>query len=335
MQARPFPAYFEGKWLAADLARGWIMSIGMDENGDYKSMERLFDGYNPAEIIDMKFGPEGDLYVLEYGSRWFRDSDDDKLVRIEYNAGNRTPVVAASANKKGGSVPLTVTLSSEGTIDYDGDALTYNWRVTHRESGEATEYPDAAVQEVVLENAGVYDVTLEVTDPDGAQNAKSLQVVAGNEPPVVDLQLTSNQTFFFPEDPIVYAAEVRDVEDGAGSDGMINPAQVAVSIDYVSEGFDYAEVMQGQRSVDQSTRFAVAEALMSQSDCSVCHQPDVRSAGPSYMEIAERYNPDQAVVEMLATKIRNGGLGRLGGNQHAGPSCHLRKRRQQSLPTIW
>ena len=79
--ARPFPAYYEGKWLAADLARGWIMAITIDENGNYESMERFLPDYSPAEIIDIKFGPEGDLYVLEYGSQWFRDSDDDKLVR--------------------------------------------------------------------------------------------------------------------------------------------------------------------------------------------------------------------------------------------------------------
>ena len=28
---RPYPGYYEGKWLAADLSRGWIMSISMKE----------------------------------------------------------------------------------------------------------------------------------------------------------------------------------------------------------------------------------------------------------------------------------------------------------------
>lgn len=306
--ARPFPASFEGKWLATDLSRGWIMAIGIDEDGNYTSMERLVPNYNPAEIIDMKFGPEGDLYVLEYGSRWFRDSDDDKLVRIEYNAGNRTPVVAAHANKSGGSVPLDITLSAEGTVDYDGDDLAYEWSVKHQESGTMNVYNGKA-QELTLEQEGVYDVMLAVTDPDGAKNTKSLQLVAGNEPPVVELALAGNKTFFFAGEPVQYAAEVRDAEDGADTNGIIDPDQVAMSIDYVSEGFDYAEVMQGQRSVDLSTRYAVAEALMSQSDCSVCHQPDVRSAGPAYTEIAERYNDEAEVVEQLAGKIRNGGAG--------------------------
>ena len=102
---RPYPGYYEGKWLAADLSRGWIMSISMKENGDYKSMERFLPSYQPIEPIDIKFGPNGDLYVLEYGSNWFRKSDNAKLVRIEYNAGNRTPLVHATASVKGGALP--------------------------------------------------------------------------------------------------------------------------------------------------------------------------------------------------------------------------------------
>ena len=38
---RPWPGYYEGKWIVADLSRGWIMAISMKENGDYKSMEKF------------------------------------------------------------------------------------------------------------------------------------------------------------------------------------------------------------------------------------------------------------------------------------------------------
>jgi cytochrome c len=97
---RPFPDYYEGKWLAVEFMRGWIMSITMDENGDYKSMERFMPSENFSSAIDMDFSPDGDLYVLEYGSAWFRGNDNARLVKIEYNAGNRTPIVQASADKK-------------------------------------------------------------------------------------------------------------------------------------------------------------------------------------------------------------------------------------------
>ena len=102
---------------------------------------------------------------------------------------------------------------------------------------------------------------------------------------MIDLNVSGNTSFFFPDAPFEYRVDVSDEEDG----NNIDPAQIAVSIDYASEGFDYAEVMQSQRSVDATTRYTVAQALMAQTDCGVCHQVDVRSAGPAYTEIAEKY----------------------------------------------
>jgi cytochrome c len=62
---RPFPSYYEGKWLIVEFMRGWIMSVTMDEKGDYKSMERFLPDLSFSSAIDMDFGPEGDLYVIQ------------------------------------------------------------------------------------------------------------------------------------------------------------------------------------------------------------------------------------------------------------------------------
>ena len=301
---RPFPAYYEGKWLAADLSRGWIMSIAMDENGNYKSMERFLPSYIPIEPIDIKFGPEGDLYVLEYGSNWFRKSDNAKLVRIEYNSGNRSPVVKAKASTNGGALPFKVQLSSEGTKDYDGDELKYEWVVSSEKGGKAQTFNDANPS-VTLSQAGTYKATLTVTDPKGEKNSQTIQLIAGNEPPTVNLSITGNQTFFFPGKPVGYAVEVNDKEDGKAPS-----EQVAVSIDYATEGLDYAEVTQSQRSVDASTKYAVAQYIISKSDCNNCHHLDTKSIGPMFVEIADKYKAKQAwAVDSLSKKIRAGGGG--------------------------
>ncbi|HWB28651.1 MAG TPA: PQQ-dependent sugar dehydrogenase [Chitinophagaceae bacterium] len=301
---RPFPAYYEGKWLAADLSRGWIMSITMKPDGDYQSMERFLPDYHPIEPIDMKFGPDGDLYVLEYGSNWFRKSDNAKLVRIEYNAGNRTPIVEASSSASGGTVPLTVTLSSAGTKDYDGDSLKYDWSVTPSAGGAAQTF-NTANPSVTLSQPGEYKATLTVTDPSGAKNSKSLTIIAGNEPPKVDVTIGGNKTFFFPGKSFNYAVAVSDKEDG-----NIDPKQVAVSIDYVSDGFDLAEIKQQQSSVDASTQFAVAQALIKKSDCNNCHHVDTKSVGPMFIQIADKYKAQTAwALDSLPKKVRGGGVG--------------------------
>ncbi|AUD02574.1 PQQ-dependent sugar dehydrogenase [Spirosoma pollinicola] len=309
---RPWPAYYEGKWLATDFSRGWIMAISMDADGNYKSMEKVLPTYHPVEPIDMKFSPDGDLYVLEYGSNWFRKSDNAKLVRIEYNGGNRKPIVRASASKPGGTVPLQLTLSADGTKDFDGDALTYQWKVST--PGGASKVYTTANPSVSFDKAGVYTATLTVSDSKGATNSQSIKLIAGNEPPAVAVNLSSNQTFFFPDQPIRYAVQVTDKEDGSlgksnTAAGQISPARVAMSIDYTSEGFDYAEVIQGQRSVDASTQYAVAHALINQSDCKVCHQVATKSVGPAFTAIAAKYKSDAGAPARLIAKIRQGGVG--------------------------
>jgi cytochrome c len=304
---RPWPAYYEGKWIATDFSRGWIMAITMDGEGNYQRMERVLPSYHPVEPIDMKFGPDGDMYVLEYGSNWFRKSDNSRLVRLEYNAGNRKPIVRAAASKQGGAVPLKLTLSADGTTDYDGDALTYLWKVTS--PGQPPRTLTGAAPALSLDKPGVYTATLTVVDAKGASNSQSVRIVAGNEPPAVALNLTGNRTFYFKDQPIQYAVAVTDPEDGSLENGKISPARVAMSIDYTPEGFDFAEVIQGQRSVDATTQYAVAQAVMAKSDCKVCHQPNAKSVGPSFSAIATKYKGEGGVTEKLVGKIRQGGVG--------------------------
>jgi cytochrome c len=304
---RPWPAYYEGKWIAADFSRGWIMAISMDKNGDYAGMERVAPNYHPVQPIDIKFGPSGDLYVLEYGSNWFKKSDNSRLIRIEYNGGNRKPVVQVSVDKKGGTVPFQAKLSAEGSKDFDGDALKYSWKVMG--PGGVVKSFNTASPTASFDKPGIYTANLTVTDSKGASNSQSLKIIAGNEPPKVAVNIEGNKTFFFAGKPIPYSIEVADKEDGSLSDGKISPDQVAVSIDYASEGFDYAEVIQGQRSVDASTQFAVANVLINKSDCKVCHQPNTKSVGPSFADISNKYKEKAGVTEMLVKKVLEGGSG--------------------------
>ncbi|MEZ4850728.1 MAG: ThuA domain-containing protein [Bacteroidia bacterium] len=137
--ARPFPDYYDGKWLIFEWMRGWIMAVTFDENGDYERMERFMPSYTFSNPVHLQFGPNGDLYMLEYGTRWFAANDNARLVKIEYNAGNRKPVIAMDADKKKGALPHKVQFSSEGTKDYDYDDLNYNW-VIQRSDGSQSKH---------------------------------------------------------------------------------------------------------------------------------------------------------------------------------------------------
>ena len=82
--ANALPSYFDGKLIIYDWIRHWIMAVSMDSDGNYEAMERILPDSKFAAPIDMELGPDGRLYVLEYGTGWFMRNKDAALTRIDY-----------------------------------------------------------------------------------------------------------------------------------------------------------------------------------------------------------------------------------------------------------
>lgn len=315
-----FPAYYEGKWLIVDFMRGWIMAVTMDDNGDYVSMERFLPNETFSSAIDMDFGPDGALYILEYGSAWFRGNPNSRIVKIEYNGGNRKPMVQATSDKKAGAVPFKANLSSEGTLDYDTydqGKLKYEWKIVS----------DKGVQKLLKEKnpsfdfqeAGTYQVTLTVTDTKGEQNSAGFQIFAGNEPPQVKIEFSGNRTFYFGQPEIQYSVSVSDKEDGSTQEGKIKAEEVAITFDYVPSGFDPIEIASKQSGAETMAILNIGKNLIEGSDCKSCHQYDKSSIGPSYIAVAEKYSKTASNIDYLVDKILNGGSGVWGDH---GMSAH-------------
>ena len=303
-----FPSYYEGKWLIVEFMRGWIMAVEMDENGDYVRMEPFLPAENFSSAIDMQFSPDGRLYVMEYGSAWFRGNENAQLKRIEFNGGNRPPVVVASADRKAGPLPLEVQLSADGTEDYDGDELTYAWTVTDGADFRET-YTERDPQ-LQLEREGRYQATLEVTDAAGNTERASVELLAGNAPPEVDIALREgNRSFFFPGATLDYAVEVTDAEDGSLADGRVGEDAVAVNFDYVPAGYDPIEIAQNHVNTDEWVLFARGRDLIQENDCLSCHREDVASVGPSYQAVAAKYPNTAEQKTTSAKRIIEGSVG--------------------------
>ena len=316
-----FPAYYEGKWLIVDFMRGWIFAVTMDENGDYKSMERFLPNETFSSAIDMDFGPDGSLYILEYGSAWFRGNANSRLVKIQFNKGNRKPNVKASADKLAGAVPLVVNLSADGSTDfdsYDQGKLTYEWKITKGSDFKQT--LKEANPEFTFTDPGTYLVTLTVTDTKGENNFASFEIVAGNEPPSVVIDINGlNRSFWFGDSELNYAVSVSDNEDGSTENGEINEQIVAITFDYVPAGFDPIEIASKQVGVESSAQLSLGKTLIESSDCKSCHQYTEKSIGPSYQAVAEKYENTEANTAYLVSKIIKGGSGVWGDH---GMSAH-------------
>lgn len=314
---RPWPDYFEGKWLVTDCVRSWIMAVTMTDAGDYLSVEQIVPGYRPATPLDMKFGPDGDLYILEYGVNFFMRNETARLTKIQYHGGNRTPTARASADRTAGSVPFRVALSGVGSKDPDGEVLKYKWVVDSHDGAP----PRTFIQSnpvVPFTIRGVYTATLTVTDPAGAADSKPMTIVAGNAAPKVSVEIEGNEGFYISGKPLTYSVRVTDQEDRE-----IAADRIALSIDYVPERFDVESVRLNGRPVDPTTRFVVGSALMQKSDCRACHNTATRTVGPSMAELAARYSPDDATLDRLARKVRAGGTGVWGTEQSMPPHPSL------------
>lgn len=305
---RPFPDYYEGGWFVVDFVRNWIMVLRLnDELTRVVSMERFLPRERYNMPIDMRFSPLGDLYVLEYGA-----APSGRLSRISYNAGNRPPVVTLAADRTAGAVPLRVALSTAGTVDPDGDELSFDWELTAPGTASgASPSLRGERPELTLTEPGEYRVRLVGTDPGGASDTASLVILAGNEPPSVDLTITAgNRSFYFVGDTIAYTVDVADQEDGSLSQGGIAAAAVDVTLEFLPSGIS-GEDLEGIDSVPAtvSMRKARAEGIMAGSDCAACHSVDAPLVGPAFGQVAERYREDPQAIPYLTQKIIAGGSG--------------------------
>ena len=309
---RPFPAYFEGKWLVTDYVRNWIMVISMDENREKAlSIEPLL----PKEILehkqplDMDFGPSGDLYLVEYGL-----AGQGRISKIMYNSGNRAPKAIAETDKQAGVLPLKIKLSAAKSFDPDADKLEYEWTVNGQQfSNSNKENPT-----LVLETPGKYELILKVKDKSGLEDRDTLYIIAGNEKPEVNIEmLTGNKSFFFANQQINYAVSVKDPQGDP-----IQPEKLSVSAEYIPSGFTPKELQNLLKisgvSSDTPLRFLKTKQLLAAYNCMSCHREKEDLVGPAYEKVALRYKDDKSVYQLLEKSIKEGSTGKW-GHSHMPP----------------
>lgn len=155
----------------------------------------------------------------------------------------------------GGAAPLSVRLNANGTSDGDG----YNETFMNEAPG------------LTLKETGIYTVDLMVDDGNGGTVSQRMELTVGKKPPIVALNLSGNQTFYTPGQPIRYAVNVEDAEDGQLGSG-IPERRVAFSVDYLAEGYDKVAVAIGHRGADAGAMLSRGEALIGENGCQSCHK---------------------------------------------------------------
>ncbi len=296
-QNNAFPDYLDKKLIIYDWIRNWIRVVTMDDNGKITDIEPFLDHIQFNNTMDMEFGPDGKLYIMEYGTKWFAQNMDARLAVIEFNKGNRVPTVVFKADKTKGATPLAVSFKGEESSDPDGDKLTFELQL----AGE-TKKSDNGNFDYTFDKPGIYRPKLIATDASGSRSESEITILVGNAEPVVDITWNGNSEFFLTGASGNYEVSVTDKEDGTlGAE--IKPADVVVTFDYLA-GYDQTAIAQGHQKSELPGKIMIAE-----SDCKACHTLNEKSAGPSYKMIAAKYEKDPKAIEVLSTKILNGGAG--------------------------
>lgn len=306
---RPFPQYYEGKWFITDWTRGWIMVVSLDKNGKFESMEQFLPELKLNGPIDMKFGPNGDLFVLEYGRGPYKLNPEASLSKIEYTAGNRAPIVNISSDKIAGAAPLTLILSSEGTKDLDEDSMHFEWTI--KLNNKVFQIINEPNPQTILKESGNYLISLEVSDSNGSVTKEEFEINVGNDPPKVDLLFNNfNKSFFFYGDTLEYEIKITDNEDGSLQNNEIELERVSFnieSIDLEMDGFD--NVIKQLTGLNAIIPFKsiLAANIINGSDCKSCHSENDKLIGPSYSQISNKYSSNDK--DYLIDKILKGGSG--------------------------
>jgi len=333
-----FPAAFDGALFIHEWSRHWIKVVHLTESGDVKRIEPFMPEQKFVRPIDMEFGPDGAMYLIEYGDTWGVNRNA-RLVRIEYVTGNRAPVAVATAENNIGKQPLVVSLSSRGTFDKDaGETLKYEWRVTRaaetagteagtegKPAGTTSTASPAAGRvisnepnpKVTFEEPGVYNVELLVTDAQGASRSASVPVLVGNERPIVKFVEPREGDFFDPEQSIPYRLTVDDVEDGTNDEMEVDekgkelidrdaPGRVTVNAVFSKDPIPSAA---GGVGSDQGP---AGMRLMKGSDCFNCHAVDQKRVGPMLLEIANKYRGKEGALEASVQRVLKGSTGAWG-----------------------
>jgi glucose/arabinose dehydrogenase len=199
-----FPEAYDGDYFAGEFGRRWIKRIEADADGTVQSINAF--PWTGTQVMDMAFGPDGALYVLDYGTAWFGGDENSGLYRIENATNGHSPVAEASADVVSGKAPLKVRFTGSAT-DADGDALTYSWNF-----GDGTTSSAAGPRHTYKKN-GTYTATVTATDPSGRSGSADVRVVVGNTAPKVTLQLPGDGELFNLGDAIPYQVKVTDAED--------------------------------------------------------------------------------------------------------------------------
>ncbi|MEO3818455.1 ThuA domain-containing protein [Plantactinospora sp. B24E8] len=178
-----WPAYWDNKWFIGDQSNANNrVAVTVDPEtvahagapAFAEDLRAIIQGGNGANQLqswmDAKFGPDGALYLLDYGSGFFSLHPNQKLVRITYQGGQATPNPSlATARSSTPSQPRTIGFSAARV-----GGVAWEW-----DFGDGSKLSHQAHPTHTYKRYGTFQATLKVTYADGEVVTGKVTVNAG------------------------------------------------------------------------------------------------------------------------------------------------------------
>lgn len=205
-----YPEGFQGAYVAGDLTGGWLKAFQIGADGTITGTLDLVD--SEAVPIAIAAHPQtGDIYWLHNLAELHRVS----------STANRAPIpsLAITGDRELVLWPFIfrwVDFDAGGSIDPEGQPLAYHWEFDDGGGGSDQAAPFRRFT-VLAWNPRAFDVTLRVTDPDGASAVARTQIWLGNQPPLAVIR--SPGATLVDEDPATDGLQIRYTADVSDPDG--------------------------------------------------------------------------------------------------------------------
>jgi glucose/arabinose dehydrogenase len=196
---KSYPVTYRGAYFFGDYTGRKIWTMRFDAHG------RLV---TPPQDPPFGAGIGGPVKfaAAANGDIVYADIFSGSLRRLSYSPGNTQPVAKVATTTDPST--RTVTFDAGESVDYDGDALTYEWYF-----GDGTSGHGKAVSHRYTASGDTFKASLTVSDPLGASDKVSVTVAPSNRTPALVLTTPGTVKFAVGEDVRLSGSAV-DPEDG-------------------------------------------------------------------------------------------------------------------------
>lgn len=225
------PRSMDGVTFMYEWARGRIFAVRTDRDGGVLAIEPFLPDRTFKRPHDLELGPDGRLYLIEWGTDFGGLNSDSRISRIDFHeAGRRPPRVVVNASRQDGPLPLKVEFDAspsearssgghgkplEVAWDFDGDG-----QIDHRA-------PASERVSHTYEQAGQRRATAIVRDAAGIESRATVEILAGNSRPRVAIDAPKAGSIV-EKGQIPYRVRVDDTEDAKS--GGIDKDRVQVEL---------------------------------------------------------------------------------------------------------